>query len=274
MPNTNKYPYNLNLYQSVISSKSINSYLCSMKNLVIDLGNTNKKLAIFESGELVTVKQFPAVDMKSFRQFIKSHAGIDHCILSSVTGYSHELQRFLSGSFHFIELDENTPLPIKNSYKSKKTLGKDRLAGAVAAAIRFPRKNLLVINTGTCITYDFINHSKTYLGGAISPGIEMRFKALHNFTAKLPLVPFRDTIILNGKSTEESILSGVLNGTTAEIEGIAARYQQKYPDLVILLSGGDHKYFVKRLKISIFALPNIVIHGLQQILVFNVNTAI
>ncbi len=244
-----------------------------MKHLVVDLGNTNKKLAIFAEGKLLSLEQFPLVRLSFFREFIRLHPGIEHCILSSVIDYPPALKKFLSGMFHFYELDEKTPLPIINRYRSKTTLGKDRLAAAVAGANQFPGKNVLVINTGTCITYDFINDRNEYLGGAISPGIQMRFNALHTFTGKLPLVSFRNTMILTGKNTEESILSGVLTGAIAEIEGIAAMYQRRYPDLEILLSGGDHKYFDKRLKISIFALPNIVIHGLQQILAFNVNQA-
>jgi type III pantothenate kinase len=242
-----------------------------MKNLVIDFGNTNKKLAVFDEGKLVSVDQYSSVNLMRFRELIRTNPGIDNCILSSVIPFREEIKHFLSGKFHFYELDDITPLPIINRYRSKKTLGRDRLAAAVAGASKFPGKNVLIINTGTCITYDFINGQNEYIGGAISPGIVMRFHALHTFTGKLPLVSFRNNMILTGKNTEESILSGVLTGAIAEIEGIAERYQQKYPDLNIILSGGDHKYFDKRLKISIFALPNIVIHGLQQILAFNVN---
>lgn len=252
---------------------SISAYLCTMRNLVIDLGNTNKKLALFENDRLLALEQFPSVNLSYFRKFIKIHGEIDHCILSSVVPYKPEIQKFLSDQSHFIELDEKTPLPIHNRYWSKKTLGNDRLAAAVAGAGQFSGKNVLIINAGTCITYDFVNNHNEYLGGAISPGLMMRFRALHTFTGKLPLIPFRDTMILTGRDTEESILSGVLTGAIAEIEGIAGRYRQQFPDIEILLSGGDYKYFDKRLKISIFALPNIVIHGLQQILAFNVNKA-
>jgi type III pantothenate kinase len=244
-----------------------------MKSLVIDLGNTNKKLAIFENGKLVTLELFPMLTLKILKEFIRLHPGIGYCILASVANYKKEIRKFLSGQFRFFEMDEKLPLPIINRYRSKKTLGKDRLAAAVAGASRFPGSNVLVINAGTCITYDFINEKNEYLGGAISPGLIMRLKSLHTFTGKLPLVSLRDSMILTGKSTEESILSGVLTGATAEIEGIALRYRDKFPDLKVILSGGDYKYFDKRLKISTFALPNFVIVGLQQILEFNVKTA-
>ncbi len=242
-------------------------------DLIIDLGNTNKKLALFQHGELIDLRQFPILTLKSIRDFMHQHPGIENAILSSVITHPASLTRFLSASCNFLELDEKTPLPIKNLYQTPITLGKDRLAAAVAGSNMFPDNNVLVINTGTCITYDFVNENNEYLGGSISPGILMRFKALNTFTGKLPLVSFDDQLILTGTNTSESILSGVLTGAVAEIEGITSRYQQKYTDLKILLSGGDQKYFDKRLKISIFALPNIVIYGLQQILAFNVNNS-
>jgi len=133
---------------------------------------------------------------------------------------------------------------------------------------------VLVVCAGTALTCDFINHKGEYLGGSISPGMQMRFNALHTFTDKLPLLTYEEPAALIGFDTRMSILSGVINGIIAEIEGIAHGYQAEYPGLKIILSGGDLNYFVKWLKISIFALPNIVIHGLQQILTFNVNKAI
>ncbi len=139
--------------------------------------------------------------------------------------------------------------------------------------MHFPAQDVLVITAGTCITCDFVNSREAYLGGAISPGIAMRLQALYTFTGKLPLVSFRATGVLTGRDTEESILSGVLTGATAEIEGIITRYQEKYPGIRIILSGGDQKYFDKRLNISSFAVPNIVIHGLYQILDFNVHSS-
>ena len=138
----------------------------------------------------------------------------------------------------------------------------------------FPGRNVLVINAGTALTFDFINLENEYYGGAISPGMQMRFRALHTFTEKLPLLTYREETPLTGEDTETSILSGVIHGMTAEIEGICREYQGKWEDPVIILSGGDLNYFVKRLKISIFAVPNIVIQGLQQILVFNVRHAL
>ena len=148
-----------------------------------------------------------------------------------------------------------------------------RLAAAVGASRRFPGEDLLVVNAGSCITFDFISREGDYLGGAISPGLAMRLKALHTFTGKLPLINLRQARHLIGTDTAGSILSGVVNGAIAEVEGIARQYSAQFPGLRVILSGGDLKYFDKRLKISIFALPNIVIHGLYQILLFNVTEA-
>ena len=137
--------------------------------------------------------------------------------------------------------------------------------------MKFPGKPVLVITAGTAITYDFINPSGEYLGGAISPGMQPRFKALHTFTGKLPLVEYKESIQVIGNDTENSILSGVINGIVGEMETFAVRLNAEYPELNIILSGGDLNYFVKRLKINIFAVSNIVLTGLHQILLFNVN---
>ena len=242
-------------------------------DLIIDLGNTNKKLAVFKNDRLLVLEQYPSVKFDIVKDFVIRHPEIDRCILASVVPYPASIRNFLSKNFRFIELDEKTDLPLINKYKTKKTLGKDRLAAAVAANSMFPGQDVLVVNAGSCITYDFVNSHNEYLGGAISPGFSMRLQALHTFTGKLPLVSLKGKESLLGKDTETSISSGVMNGTIAEIEGVALRYYEKYPGIKLVLSGGDLKYFDKQLKISIFAFPNIVIHGLCQILEFNVKTA-
>jgi type III pantothenate kinase len=239
-------------------------------DLVIDLGNTNKKLAIFRMGKLSELKSFKEIDLEMIREFAEQNPGIDNCILSSVIDHPESISYFLQERFFLIDFDEHTPLPIKNLYRSSETLGKDRLAAAVAGTTLFPGMNVLVINMGSCITYDFINSNNEYLGGGISPGMQMRFKALHTFTGKLPLVTHKESDEFIGVDTENSVLSGVVNGIISEIEGITVRYHERYKDLSVILSGGDLIYFDKRLKISIFAVPNIVLQGLYQILAFNV----
>ena len=237
--------------------------------LVIDLGNTNKKLAVFKNGSLKSLTVVPVFNLSSLRSFIREHPGITHCILSSVILHPSSCISFLKKNFFFIELDEHTPLPLKNRYKTPGSLGKDRLAAAVAGHQRFPNAPVLVVNAGSCITYDFTNTGGEYLGGSISPGIQMRFRTLHTFTEKLPLISGKNRAKLTGTTSEEAILSGVINGTLAEVEGITARYLQKHSNLRVILSGGDLNYFDKRLKIKTFAVPNIVIEGLYQILELN-----
>jgi type III pantothenate kinase len=239
--------------------------------LILDFGNTQKKLALFDAGNLILIQNHPAISKEILAEFLENHPGIDSCILSSVIEHPVNIPDYLRQKLLFIGLDEHTPVPILNRYETAGSLGKDRLAAAVAGATMFPGKNVLVICAGTALTFDFVNAHSEYLGGSISPGMQMRFNALHTFTDKLPLLSYQEPAGLTGPNTRESILSGVINGITAEIDGIAHDYQGKYPDVKIILSGGDLNYFVKRLKISIFALPNIVIHGLQQILNFNVN---
>lgn len=241
--------------------------------LILDFGNTQKKLALFDAGGLILIQNHHIITKDLIAQFIDAHPGITSCILSSVIQHSEEIPVCLKTKMLYVGLDDHTPLPIRNRYETKISLGKDRLAAAVAGAAKFPGKNVLIICAGTALTFDFVNDKGEYLGGSISPGMQMRFSALHTFTDKLPLISYQETAELVGSNTHMSILSGVINGMVAEIEGISHSYQTIYPGLEIIFSGGDLDYFVKRLKISIFALPNIVIHGLQQILSFNVNKA-
>jgi type III pantothenate kinase len=239
--------------------------------LVLDFGNTLKKLALFDAGKLMLVQNHAVISKDIIARFSETHPGITSCILSSVIQHSEDIPEYLRKSFFFVGLDEHTSIPITNRYETQGSLGKDRLAAAVAGATLFPGENVLVICAGTALTFDFVNDRGEYLGGSISPGMQMRFNALHTFTDKLPLLTWEEPAGLVGSNTRMSILSGVINGIVAEIEGISHGYQENFPGLKIILSGGDSNYFVKRLKISIFALPNIVIHGLQQILSFNVN---
>jgi type III pantothenate kinase len=146
-------------------------------DLVLDLGNTNQKLALFRNDSLIELQQFPNIGIKQICGITSQYKEITHCILSSVVDYKESLVKHLSSNFQFLILDENTPLPVVNRYHTKSSLGKDRLAAAVAGHQLFPCQNVLIINAGTCITYDFVSSSGEYLGGAISPGIRMRFNA-------------------------------------------------------------------------------------------------
>ncbi len=241
-------------------------------NLVIDAGNTLTKLAIFQGREMVAFTSFEGIPANYIIKFCESNALINNALLSTVVEYPYEIDDYLSKQFKAIFFSHNTLLPIANKYITPETLGKDRLAGVVGAHQLFPASDILVIDAGTAITYDLITEGNEYLGGAISPGIAMRYKALHTFTGRLPLLNYYDEAQLIGNDTSTSMHSGVLNGAIAEMEGIIQRYQNIYPALKIIVTGGDHNYFDKQLKIKTFAAPNLVLEGLNLILDYNLET--
>ncbi len=181
------------------------------------------------------------------------------------------MESFLREKTKLLILNHKTKLPFNNKYLTPNTLGRDRIAVMAAASLQFSKKNVLVIDAGTSITYDFLNDENEYLGGGISPGLKMRFEALNQFTDNLPLVSFKgDTLPdLIGGNTETSILSGVVVGFIKEINGIINAYELRYDNLTIIITGGDHKYFDKLLKNKTFAAPNFVMEGLKGILDFN-----
>ncbi len=241
-------------------------------NLAIDIGNTVSKLAIFKGKELFSKMVVEGKPNEALYAELKNdNPGLHHVILSSVKNTDQQTIVFLKKSFHLLELSAQTLLPINNLYTAPETLGNDRIAGVVGATKYFPNNNILVIDAGTCITYDFINSDNEYLGGSISPGLEMRFQALHTFTARLPLIkPDENVDEVIGNSTEKSIVSGVQIGMVAEIEGIIKKYESHYRNLKILLTGGNSNFFVKKLKNPIFAAPDLVLEGLNEILDYNV----
>ncbi len=237
--------------------------------LIIDIGNSFSKIGIFEGKKLIDFANINNLQVEDIASFINKQE-ITAAIISSVVFHSKKINHFLEEKFFFIELDHKTPIPIQNLYKTPQTLGKDRLAAVIGANSLFPKENVLVIDAGTCIKYDFISERKEYLGGAISPGVNMRFKSLNDHTEKLPLLKPKLISSLIGTTTEESILSGVINGIATEIDGIINQYKERYHTLKIILSGGDTIYFDKKLKNSIFAVSNIVLLGLNEILDYNV----
>ena len=245
--------------------------------LVIDIGNTRIKTGFFERDTMVDMQIFEDFSVDQLENLIKNQSinksefsPVKHAIISAVRNYPEEIKILLSSRYQFIELSPIVPLPITLKYQTPETLGKDRIALAVAASGTFPGHNVLIIGAGTCITYDFINGHTEYFGGAISPGIRMRFQALNTFTSKLPLVSIIDHAVLIGDSTESSIQSGVLNGVVAEVKGIIEKYEEQFSDLKIILTGGDANYFDKSLKNNIFANSNMVLAGLNMILDYNV----
>ena len=239
-------------------------------NLILDIGNTHTKIAVFEQNKLLE-KITTSSDLitESILKLQKKYA-LKNCIISSVTKIDSSVIKKIDFFDKIIELNQATKVPFQNHYKTPITLGVDRIALASAAVNQYSNQNILVIDAGTCITYDFINTSNEYLGGAISPGISIRYKALHQFTANLPLLE-PDTYQLIGKDTQSSIHSGVLNGLIHEIDGLIDQYNGEYSNLTVVLTGGDTNFLAKKLKSSIFANPNFLLEGLNSILIHNLN---
>ena len=237
-----------------------------MAELVIDMGNTRIKVARFENNVPVEEAHFAHHD-PAFDQWCVAHAHLK-AIVSSVapagTGESG-----LAQLKHLHRFSYKSRLPFINTYKTPETLGHDRMAVIAGARSFFPEGALLCIDAGTCITYDVVNEQNEYLGGAISPGLAMRYKALHTFTGRLPLVEHLDFTATAGADTQESIRAGVQQGTIGEMQHMVACYRELHPHLHVTLSGGDTAFFEKRLKCNIFAHPQLVVKGLYHILKLN-----
>jgi len=238
--------------------------------LVIDIGNSLIKWAIFDGWTIIDNDAYEDFKQKDFGKLFDTYS-VKSCILSSVRKPMQEMESFLREKTKLLILDHNTKLPFNNKYLTPKTLGRDRIAAMAAASLQFSKKNVLVIDAGTSITYDFLNDENEYLGGGISPGLTMRFNALNQFTDNLPSVNFKVGTLpdLIGNNTDTSILSGVVVGFIKEIDGIINEYKLRYNNLTIIVTGGDHKYFDKLLKNKTFAAPNFVMEGLKGILDFN-----
>ena len=239
--------------------------------LIIDIGNTLAKVALFEDSDPLAITYLRVLTIDALELFLNDSglARPEEAIISTVRQSDDAFVDYLKSQFRLLLPSHDTPMPLINKYHTPETLGFDRLAAAIAATTMFPQRNVLIINTGTAITYDFVSCHNEFLGGAISPGLQMRLMALHQFTQKLPLVVLKEKVSLVGRNTNESILSGVLVATRAEMNGMIDKFNKHYDHLVVILSGGDVKYFDKSLKNSIFAVPNIVISGLNQLLAFN-----
>jgi len=239
--------------------------------LIVDIGNTLTKIAVFNKADMVDLNSIKNLSSEPVIKTLEKYPGISSGIIASVKDVNPDLMQFIFAKIKLRQLDETTPLPFQNQYMTKGSLGYDRIAAVAGASEIYPKKNVLIINAGTCITYDLITADNEYLGGGISPGIRMRFHSLNTFTEKLPLIEpdYVTKTELVGSDTETSILSGVLNGVLAEVDGIMNSYKLKYPGLKIIVSGGDYKYFDRSIKNNIFATPNIVLKGLNRIHDFN-----
>jgi type III pantothenate kinase len=236
-------------------------------NLVVDYGNSLAKVGIFDGRQLVAKHIFAdADDLKNFLQNFSA----ENFILSSVTDKAEVVASWAKQTERKFTLTSTLPLPIRNLYATPRTLGVDRIAAVCGAVHLFPDSPCLVVDAGTCITYDFIDKEGKFQGGGISPGLTMRFQAVHTFTAKLPLVNAVEQVELIGNSTETCIQSGVINGMTEEIKGTIMLYREKFEGLKVILCGGDTPFFENKLKGPIFAIPELVLSGLNSILIYNV----
>lgn len=235
-------------------------------NLVFDFGNTRIKAAIFNSSNTIENVFYFATQTEIY-EFITNLKNIKACIIGSVTELHGDLAKRLTMIPKVHLFKNESIIPLINLYKSKNSLGSDRLAAAVGGYSFYKNQPVLTIDAGTCIKYNFTNEKNEFLGGAISPGIIMRYKALNEFTYALPLLQLNENYEkLTGNSTSESLNSGVQLGATFEVQQAIEAYLQLYPNLKVILTGGDANYLSKQLKNRFFAEPNLVLIGLNTIL--------
>ena len=232
--------------------------------LVIDRGNTRTKWAIFDTGVISSSGSF-LNDEGVPARFEQLDEAVP-TIICSVSDIRSSLSRWLDARDNVRYFDRDSIMPITSLYETPETLGLDRMANVVAASNLFPGKNALVIDAGTCITLDLIDANGVYQGGVISPGLGMRAKALNNYTEALPLVELSEPKHLVGRNTEQSMMSGIMNGTVAEVAGLVHRFEQEFLGLKIIVTGGDMKWFEHVLKSETFADAFFTLKGLHAIL--------
>lgn len=251
-------------------------YICQLETktmlLAIDIGNTRIKCAVFEQHTIIQCFVFNKENAdENFKKILKLYPKITYGITSSVGKIEERVIKNLAKEITLEIINHQTKVPFLNLYATPTTLGIDRIVLAVGATLKFPAQNRLVIDAGTCITYDFIDSKNNYLGGAISPGVSLRLKSLHTFTAKLPLLDVAYPENFIGHSTQESILSGVIHGVFHEINGFIDQYSDKYEDLTIILTGGDAIFLAKNIKNTIFANSNFLLESLNELFIYAKN---
>jgi type III pantothenate kinase len=240
----------------------------STTTLCFDFGNTRLKCGVFIIDRLTEIFDLEDDKNETIEKLVEKYKP-ESTILSSVIDHNPEIEKLLAEKSRFVKLNAATKLPFTIPVSKPETMGADRLALAAFAVHFYKGQNNLVISLGSCITYNFINKYNSFNGGSISPGMEMRFKALNNYTAKLPLVHVNWNFPLIGYDTTTNILSGVLLGMAAEIDGIINEYREKFENFNVLLTGGDTVNFVQHLKNKIFADPNLILKGLYAISNYN-----
>ncbi len=240
-------------------------------NICIDWGNTNVKAAIFADNKIVEQSIFVPSDALKITTLAIDKYAPNKAIICSVNNDASNLETFIIARIKSsICLNNKTRLPIMNAYSSPDTLGVDRIAMVTAANDMFPDKNNLVICIGTCITYNLMQKNRTFRGGAISPGLKMRLKAMHEFTGRLPIVDVEGDLLLLGYDTETCMRGGAVLGIIAEIDGLINEFENQYTDFNVILTGGDAPYFATKIKSRIFADPDLILKGLNLIVNYNV----
>ena len=237
-------------------------------NLIVDIGNSYSKFYVFENDVLIDELKFVEQEINLDKIFEK-HKNIQNAIVSTVAN-NEIIAKIRRKVQHFVEFTHETQIPINNLYESPKTLGLDRIAAVVGAWHLFKNENVLIIDAGTAVTYEFLDSENNYLGGNISPGLLTRFKSLNTFTKKLPLVNPKEDFQIIGKTTENAIQSGVQQGLIFEMESYIEHFEKEFSNLKVILTGGDCFFFDKKLKKTIFVVPNLIALGLNQILKLNV----
>lgn len=239
-------------------------------NLAVDIGNSLVKAAVFDDGQAVETFRSKTADRRFFDSIFEVYPDIDAAILVCSGSDETEVEEILSMRVgHFVKFGPDVEVPIKNLYETPETLGSDRLAAAVGADGLYPKSNVLIVDFGTAITIDLVTAEGEFRGGNISPGAMTRFRALHDYTSKLPLRSLSDDTALIATNSNQAVESGVINGIVYEIEGYIARLSEKYENLKIIFTGGDSNFFAKRLKNTIFATYDLVVYGLNRILEYN-----
>lgn len=240
-----------------------------MNYLTLDIGNSKTKLAVFNKEQLIYKKTFASNHPSGIEDIILKFK-IKHSIISAVKAIPTSIIDMLNKHTKPVVLHGLLDLPVAIKYMDKKKLGSDRIAGIVAAKSRFPEYPVLVIDTGSCITYDIADAGSNFLGGQITPGLRMRLKAMHHFTDALPAVAVPEEVPMLGRSTAEAMQSGAFLGIVHEMNGFIRQYKDEFEDLKVLLTGGNSHLFVPSLKYEIFADPNLIMSGLNLILQYHV----
>jgi type III pantothenate kinase len=237
-------------------------------NIAIDIGNTRTKLGVFSGHDLVLNRAFDGSGHQALIEILEEYTP-EALILSSTFDIPAPVTEQIAKVSKYIILDQHTPLPFINCYHTQDTLGKDRIALVAAAMAHYPKQDNLVIGCGTCITFNFINAQHEFIGGSIHPGLRMRLKAMHHFTGKLPELDLSGNVELIGTDTRSNMMTGTVFAAAREIDGMIDEYLVKFPQMNIIITGGDADMLVSRLKNEIFALPDCTLIGLNHILQHN-----